>query len=315
MAIVVIGTVFVDVKGYPLGSFIPEGRNPGKMAVVHGGVARNVAEDLGRLGLSPVFAGLTDRSALAGDVRTRLAKSGVDTRFLFESDSGMGTWMAIFNDKGDVAANISVRPDLSPLTAYLDAHHREIFEPADSIILEIDIEEETVEKVFQYAEKYGIKVTALVSVMSIALERRRFFPRTDCFICNLQEAGMLAETAGLFAGEDLSALSSADLEQRVSALARAEGLSRLIVTLSERGAVYADCSGVSGWCPAQKIDLVDSTGAGDSFCAGAAAALTAGSDLAAAARVGNALAATVITGTENVCPVMKPGEIGLPEAL
>ena len=311
MAIVVIGTIFVDVKGYPLGAFIPDGRNPGRMAVVHGGVARNVAEDLGRLGLSPVFVGLTDRSALAGDVRTRLAKSGVNTRFMFESNSGMGTWMAIFNDKGDVAANISVRPDLSPLTACLDAHHRDIFEPADSIILEIDIEEETVERVFQYAEQYGKRVTAMVSVMSIALQRRRFFSRTGCLICNLQEAGMLAEAAGLFAGEKFASLPLSDLEQSVGALARAEGLSRLIVTLSERGAVYADCSGATGWCPAQKVDLVDSTGAGDSFCAGAAAALTAGAHLAEAARVGNALAATVITDTENVCPVMKPEEIGL----
>ena len=318
MSIAVVGTVFVDVKGYPYEGFIPKGRNSGYMLNVHGGVGRNVAEDLGHLGLAPKLVALTDESALAKEVEERLIESGVDTRFIRQTSAGMGTWMAIFDDKGDVAANISIRPDLSPLTEYLDAHHEEIFADADGIILEIDIEPETVDKVFYYAEKYGKKVYALVSVMSIALERRKYFPRTECFICNLQEAGMLFE-------KDLSALPVTDLENRVAMLAKEAGFSKLIVTLGDKGAVYADCkagtslSGRSasdamiertdpngiplhGYCPAQQVTLVDSTGAGDAFCAGAAAALTAGKSMAEACEAGSRLAASVITSTENVCP-------------
>lgn len=303
MSITVIGTIFVDIKGYPLSSFIPNGRNPGYMKYVHGGVARNVAEDLGRLGLYPKFAALTDRSALAADVVARLKTSGVDTRFIGPSDAGMGTWMAIFDDTGDVAANISIRPDLSPLTGLLSQNQEELFGESDGIILEIDIEEETVGKVFQYAEKYDKKVYAVVSVMRIALERRKYFPRTECFICNLQEAEMLFE-------ENLSALPLPDLQKRIAGLARAEGFSKLIVTLGAQGAVYADCrktdSGAdtvsSGYCPAQKVTLLDSTGAGDAFCAGASAALMKGADLTEACKTGSALAASVLTSTENVCP-------------
>ena len=46
MGIVVIGAVFVDIKGYPESNFIPSGRNAGRVEQVHGGVARNVAEDI-----------------------------------------------------------------------------------------------------------------------------------------------------------------------------------------------------------------------------------------------------------------------------
>ena len=46
MGIVVIGAVFVDVKGYPEANFIPTGRNAGRVEHVHGGVGRNVAEDI-----------------------------------------------------------------------------------------------------------------------------------------------------------------------------------------------------------------------------------------------------------------------------
>ena len=46
MGIVVIGAVFVDIKGYPLSTYIPGGRNAGRVEQVHGGVSRNVAEDM-----------------------------------------------------------------------------------------------------------------------------------------------------------------------------------------------------------------------------------------------------------------------------
>ena len=45
--IVIIGTVFVDIKGYPAAKYIPGGRNAGRVVQVHGGVSRNVAEDIG----------------------------------------------------------------------------------------------------------------------------------------------------------------------------------------------------------------------------------------------------------------------------
>ena len=38
MGIVVIGAVFVDIKGYPLSTYIPGGRNAGRIEQVHGGV-------------------------------------------------------------------------------------------------------------------------------------------------------------------------------------------------------------------------------------------------------------------------------------
>ena len=45
MGIVVLGAVFVDIKGYPLATYIPEGRNAGVVKHVHGGVSRNIVED------------------------------------------------------------------------------------------------------------------------------------------------------------------------------------------------------------------------------------------------------------------------------
>lgn len=294
MSIAVIGTIFVDVKGIPYADFIPDGRNPGYMLNIHGGVGRNVAEDLANLGFDARLAALTDKSALAHEVISRLENSGVDTRFVKATDAGMGTWMAIFNEKGDVAASISVRPDLSPLTGLLEKYNEEIFADADSIILEIDIEEAAAEKVFEYARKYGKNVYALVSVMSIALERRKYFPQVECFICNLQEAGMLC-------GRDLPSEDIAVIEDAALECAKKEGFGKLIITLGDKGCVFADTrTGETGHCPAENVEMIDSTGAGDSFCAAAAAALTYGGCLYEACKEGCRTAAKVIQSTENV---------------
>ena len=60
MAIVVIGAVFVDVKGFPEDNYIPTGRNAGRVEIVHGGVGRNVAEDIANVELRPRFVSLVD---------------------------------------------------------------------------------------------------------------------------------------------------------------------------------------------------------------------------------------------------------------
>ena len=75
--------------------------------------------------------------------------------------------------------------------------------------------------------------------------------------------------------------------------------------------IFADMYGDKGYCPARKVDVIDTTGAGDSFCAGVAIGLTYGKSLAQACDIGAMLAASVIVTTESVCPRFLPRELGL----
>ena len=191
MGIVVIGAVFVDIKGYPLSTYIPGGRNAGRIEQVHGGVSRNVVEDIANVELRPTFVGLVDDTGMGQDVIDKLARHKVNTRFIQKKPDGMGTWLAIFDNDGDVHAAISKRPDTTPLTGLLQEQGDAIFADCDSIALELDLEKETVKQTLRYAKKYGKKVFAVVSNMSIAMERRDFLQQIDCFVCNQQEAGLL----------------------------------------------------------------------------------------------------------------------------
>ena len=92
---------------------------------------------------------------------------------------------------------------------------------------------------------------------------------------------------------------------------QAAEISRMVVTTGEQGAVYATHDGQSGICPAIKVDVKDTTGAGDAFFAGVTMGLTYGKTLAESCTIGARLAASVICTSENVCPRFLPSEFGL----
>jgi len=304
MGIVVLGAVFIDIKGHSTSSYIPAGRNVGTVEEVHGGVSRNVVEDIANVELRPKYVSLVDESGIGSAVLDKLTKHKVDTRFIRRTPDGMGKWLAVFDNHGDVVASISKRPDLSVINDILDEEGDEIFHDADSIALEIDMEKETIKRVFKYAEKYNLKVYAAVSNMSIAIERRDFLKNVECFVCNQQEAGILFM-------DDYSEKSPEEMQEIISKKIQGAQIKKMIVTMGDMGAIYADIDGNTGFVPARKVDIKDTTGAGDSFFAGVTIGLTYGKTLEEACEIGSTLAASVIVTSDNVCPRFLPSEFGI----
>ena len=111
--------------------------------------------------------------------------------------------------------------------------------------------------------------------------------------------------------EDYTGKTPQEMVQILASRIHTARIPAMIVTLGEDGAVYASGSGEQGWCPARRVEVRDTTGAGDAFCAGAAIGLTYGKGLEEACRIGTILSASVITTSENVCPRFHPAELGL----
>ena len=300
---IVIGSVFVDVKGIPEGTYLPGGRNAGRVEQVHGGVARNMAADLAAAGQKPVFVGLADDTGTGEDVVRRLTDAGADTRYMRRVPGGMGTWLAVFDGDGEVAASVSARPDLHPIGDILDEQGDEIFAGADGALFELDLEEETVARICALGEKHGVPLYAAVSNIRIAALRRAFLPRLGCFVCNLQELGILCPG-------DWESLPPEELAARLPLALEKTGLRALVVTLGAEGSAWARAEG-AGLCPAEKADVVDTAGAGDAFAAGLALGLSRGKSLEGACRVGSVLAAGAIGSRESVCPGISPEKLGI----
>lgn len=304
MGILVIGATFVDIKGFPFDHYLPTGRNAGRVEYVHGGVARNVVEDIANIELCPTFLSIVDDTPMGDAVVQKLRNHRVNTDYMLTRPDGMGTWLAVFDNNGDVAGSISKRPNMFPIAQLLEDKGEEIFAKASSVVLEIGLDKEIVKSTLSLAKAYHVKTIALVANMSIAAERRDLLKQFDCVICNQQEAGILFLDE--YAGKSPEEMREI-LVQRI----QAARIPSMVVTMGAEGAVYATLQGEVGICPARKVQVKDTTGAGDAFCAGVAIGMTYGKTMAEAVEIGTTLAASVITSSENVCPRFLPEELGI----
>ena len=302
--IVVIGAAFVDIKGYPFAQFIPGGRNSGMVVEVHGGVARNIVEDIANVELRPTFITVLDPKGISNDVADKLAKHKCNIDYIKRSEGGLGTWLAVFDNSGDVVASISKRPDLSRIADILDDKGDEIFKYADSIAVEFDVEVPILKRVIALAEKHGKKIYAPVSNMSIAIERRDLLQHVSCLVCNLEEAGLLFS-------QEFEGTSPEEMSEILLTKINQARIPAMVVTMGSDGAVFATLEGECGHCPAPKTDVRDTTGAGDAFFSGVAIGLTYGKGFREACEIGTRLANAVIVTDENVCPRFLPAEFGL----
>lgn len=292
----VIGVVFVDVKGFPHGKYIPTGRNIGDVKIVHGGVSRNVAQNLANVGNDVTFITLFEPDALGSGVRANLAANGVDLTYAIEAPAGMGMWLAVMDENGDLAGSISRQPDSSRLDALFQERGDEIMQNCDDVVLEIDMRASIADRVFEIAEKHRRDIYVIVGNMGVILKRQALLSRARLIVMNEIEAGLLFGCT----------LDPADPE-RVLEVTRIEAkkrdLKQIVVTLGVHGSIYFDSrNGDAGFVPAEPTRLVDSTGAGDAFFSGTVDGLIHGMNLRDACARGAHLASLTIQTEENTCP-------------
>lgn len=295
----IFGSVFVDIKGFPFGKYLPTGRNVGNVKIVHGGVCRNVAEDLANVGCNVCFVTMFEDSAIGEDVRRRLLNRGVDLKYAVSAEGGMGMWLAVLNDAGDLAGSISRQPDFSALEKLVEQRGDEIVKNCMNIVLEIDMRASIAEKVFALAQKYNKDVYVIVGNMSVILKYPQFLAKTRLFIMNEIEAGSLF-------GCELERTDPNRVLEITRREAAALGIREIVVTLGDQGSVFFDATTADcGHVAAEQTVMVDSTGAGDAFFSGTVAARMKGLSLREAAEMGAHLAAMTICTDESTCPLVQ----------
>jgi pseudouridine kinase len=207
----------------------------------------------------------------------------------------------VFDSNGDVVASIFKRPDISGILDILEEEGDELIRSCDSIALEVDIEEPILNKIFALAEKYDKKVYAAVSNMSIAMERREYLSRLGCLVCNLQEAGLLFSA-------DLEQYERRELIYVVGNMARQARIPKIVITLGSDGCIFCSPEEV-GFFPAYDVDVLDTTGAGDSFCSGLLYGLSHDMPLTECVRIGNAVGAHCVMAVGASTGIKSYGDI------
>ncbi|MFE5320699.1 carbohydrate kinase family protein [Paenibacillus sp. NPDC056579] len=292
----VVGTVFVDCKGFANEQYIALGRNLGSIQFVHGGVGRNVVENLANLGLSAALVSTVDDSALGEEIKKRLTQAGVSLEYLPAAPAqGMGMWLALLNEHGELVGSISQMPNLTTMQHMVMQRGEEIVNASSHLVLEIDLNEQISRHMIEVASRYNKPVYGIPGNLEVILQNLDLLTKLDCFICNNIEAEKLVRS-------DFSDLA---LEEKLASLqtyVEEQGLRSMVITLGADGSIYYDRRTKElGYQPVFPVDVVDTSGAGDAFFSGTVMGLVRGLKLAEAVIYGTKVAGWTIESKENNC--------------
>jgi pseudouridine kinase len=291
--ILVVGAAGLDTKGRSVDPLQLGTSNPGSIRISVGGVARNVAENLARLGEHAILLSVVGADRSGHRVRQQSADAGVDVTYLIESpDHHTGAYLTVGDQTGDLSISIDDMDVLSVITPSVIYNRRRLIRDAAMLVLDANLSPSVIESLIRQAAKYGVPVSADPTSASLAERVRPYLPDLFMVTPDLPEAEVLC-------GRSLA-------NTRDQGIAAAKqlvtmGVDVAIVTLAELGVCYATPE-VNGHVPAVKTEVVDRTGAGDALTAGVVFGLLNDFSIDEAVRLGASAAALTLQCYESVCP-------------
>lgn len=292
--IVVIGASALDVVGRVEGEVRSGTSNPARIRASFGGVARNVAENLARLGQPVSLLSVVGKDRIGEDVLAHTRQAGVDVSRVYATEKyPTGFYMGVLDEDGYrqfAFDDMRVMQELNE--AYL-LYHADLFEQAAMVFVDANLSPAALAAVFDLAKTHHLPVCADPTSAPLALRLLPYLRQLKLITPNSVEAGVLA-------GQPFEPADSLAAIEAARYLVN-QGVETVFVTLAEFGVCYAS-SETTGHLPALRTTVVDSTGAGDALTAAVMFALVNEIELDDAARLGLSAAALTLRYPGSVLP-------------
>ena len=257
--VVVVGSINVDlvvaVEHLPAAGETVAG---GRFAQHGGGKSANQAVAAARLGAAVTLVGAVGSDAMGDEAVEALEAEGIDVAGIVRVDAPTGVALIVVDAAGENQIAVASGANAALELPELDLSGDGVF------LLGHEVSAEVVERAARAANAAGWPV-----VLNPA-------PARDLPDAELAVLTPNASEAAQLTGED-------DPEAAARALAEQTGAA-VLITLGARGALLLEPGGEPQLLPATKVDVVDTTGAGDTVNGALAAELAAGRSLADAAR-------------------------------
>lgn len=261
---------------------------------VYGGKGANQAVAAARAGGKVAFVNCVGEDAYTPQMVQNYKSDGIDTGFVFH-EKGIASGHALIMIGGEGMNYLSVAPGANyRLTPQKIEEALPVFDDAAIIVMQYEIQEETIKYVIDLANRKRIPV-----MWNCAPARAfdlSYIPKINILVLNEVEAGFLAE---------MQVENETDAETAARKLVE-KGVEKVIITLGSKGAfVLTKAEKVS--VPAFKVKAVDTTAAGDTFCGAFAVALVEGRSLMESLQFASAAAAISVTrmGAQPSAPTRK----------
>lgn len=243
-----------------------------------GGKGANQAASSARSGASTRFLCCVGSDPYAALLRERLTEAGVDVQRVQTVERPTGTAMILITPDGENSIVVSPGANYAMDVAAADAVST-VWESADVLVLGLEIPPTTVAHVAMRAAHAGVRI--LLNAAPALSIPEEILALCDPLIVNENEANTLL---GI---HDPQPFSEIALELR------RRGARSVIITLGSAGSLVCDDQGVDV-VPAYRVDVVDTTGAGDAFVGAVACELSRNSSLRDAVRFATAMSALAV---------------------
>ncbi|MDN3919706.1 carbohydrate kinase family protein [Roseateles violae] len=290
-SIVCIGGANIDRKLRSREALTMGSSNPAVQLEAFGGVARNVAENLARLGLPTRLITAVGDDAAGRALLAHAAEAGLSSDgSLLAPGEPTGSYTAVLDAGGQMLLALAAMPLADRLTPdFL----RDCALPAEAtLVLDLNLPAASIAALLARAREAGLAVIAVAVSEPKMARLPADLHGLQCLILNRGELRALLPGA-------------ADDEARLADLQR-RGLRQIVVTAGGSGLLCSEAGQAAQQLPAPPVaTIVDVTGAGDALAAGICASLTR-LPLASACRVGLELAALTLQTTATVHPGLSP---------
>jgi pseudouridine kinase len=254
--IFVLGAALTDMVGFPQRKPALMDSVPGRVAKASGGVGRNLAENLVRLGLPTelITAFGDDRNGKA--LLSECQELNIGVRYSILANGRKGALhLAILDENNDLYAGIADLSILDVITSTYLASQLPALQEASLICLETNTPPAAIEWLLEQELDVPIYLDPVSAHLATRVQHQ--LGKFHTIKVNRRQAEVLG-------GRPLDQLMDVEkLANKWIAL----GVQRVFITLGSQGAYAADAERQIH-LPAAKVTVADTTGAGDAFQAG-----------------------------------------------
>ncbi len=205
-------------------------------------------------------------------------RDGIDVEHVsFDPDLASGTALVMIGADGDNYLSVAPGSNAKLMPEHVAAA-ADVIEQSSVLLTQMEVPAVTVERAIELAQAAGVR--CVLNYAPATGEPVRVDERIDTLVVNEPEARQLV-------GRD-------DDEAMLARALRERGPAIVIVTLGAQGVLICDADGCRT-SPALRVEPIDATAAGDTFCGAYAMALSEGRGVDEAASFGQAAAALCVT--------------------
>ncbi|SKC52466.1 Sugar or nucleoside kinase, ribokinase family [[Eubacterium] yurii] len=280
-----IGAANVDYKLIIENKVIMETSNPAQRITTYGGVARNIAENLARLDEEVALM-----TKVGNDLEgTNVVKDASPIMHIFATDRDQifntGTYFAVLDESRNLVLGLADMKICDTMDGDWITSHEEHIKKADIIVCDTNVQKSAIEKL------QNIKDRKII-LIGVSVAKTAHIPDQ---LKNIYLAILNKDEATAYSQCDKFEFKS------VCDKLKKKGLDRCIITMGKDGCIFYEEKISPVVLSAEMInDVIDVTGAGDSFSAGVIHGISKNESLETACKYGMKMAQLNLKSDESV---------------